>query len=50
MSAFSYARHVYPYSNRIEFVRPAGFDGQQVLDVTKQVTYALQRFQDDAYM
>lgn len=45
-----YGRLVYPYSNRIESVRPAGFDGQEILDVTRQVKYALQRFQDDAYM
>ena len=50
MSASSFRRRVYPYSNRIEFVRPAGFDGQQILDVTKKVKHALQRFPDDAYM
>lgn len=34
----------------IKFVRPAGYFSEQLLDVTKQVSYALQSFQDAAYM
>ena len=48
MSPFSYGRNVYAYSNRIEFVRPAGFYGQKILDVTKQVTYM--RYRDSRTM
>ena len=48
MSAFSYGRHVNTYSNRIEFVRPAGFYGQTILDVIKQVTYM--RYRDSRTM
>lgn len=39
---------MFKHSNRIEFVRPAGFDGKQILDVTKQVTYM--RYRDSKTM